>query len=540
VPSVGLRALAKRLAQILEDDPAEAVREARKIEPEGSDRRHALSVRAAILVDGGAAARQRDAMEEGLAIFRDLQAGPPDPQNAYNLANALVLVSGTAPQTGDWVAHQECTREQRAEARRLYSQVGADTTLADNLRTQAWTNVARQFSCSYRIGEAHDARLAALAIDPSNGAAAGAAARDLIWLFGQGGCSDVTRIEAILLAKIAKRNADRTRAYLGHRGATELAALADELGEAAPRSEHTDPFVRWVERERLTLAPVVELVDPTLGKIDWLVLPDVLERVPGATPFVPPPLFAMFNLMKADFILARDMAWRAISLGGWPTTGSFADTLDFAAYGPATSALVLAHRTALDLLDKVAVTANHYFQLGVPPSRVYFGRIWRESGSKNAGGAPLAPRVERSIRDGAPALYGLVELAEDYDNEVGIYRPQKDLRNAGTHRFVALHDLGGETECRQAPEIEHHARDAFTANVLRALRMARSALQMLALAITQYERHLRRSVDEPVGVMLVPDHDSVRGLKAGLRTNAETPESDPDAADSERGPTELP
>lgn len=50
-----------------------------------------------------------------------------------------------------------------------------------------------------------------------------------------------------------------------------------------------------------------------------------------------------------------------------PKTGQFADALDYALYGPDTSALVLAHRTALDLLDKVAVTANSYFELGLAP-----------------------------------------------------------------------------------------------------------------------------------------------------------------------------
>jgi hypothetical protein len=506
-----LQVLSSRLSAMLDNDPAEAVRQAREIDITSSDRLNAMSVRAAILVDGGAATRQQDAIEEGLELFRGVYAEVPETSVAYNLANALVSVVGTPPHGLGWLDHQERTREQRAEARQLYWRVARDEGATEELRTQSWTNVANQFSRSFRLGEAHDARLAALDIDPSNGVAAGSAARDLVWLFNQGGCSDLTQVEAIMLAKVAKRHQDRVREYAGQRAADELAALADQLGDAPPRSPHSDPFVRWVERERLTLAPVVELVDPALGKLDWLMLPGILEREPGTDAATPPPLFAMFNVLKADFILARDLAWRATSEVGWPTTGRFADTLDYATYGPDASALVLAHRTALDLLDKVAVTANHYFELGQSPNKVYFGRLWRENGGKKADAKPLAPVVARAIRAGALALYGLAELAEDYDSESGILRSQKDLRNAGTHRFVVLHDMGDPTSTRQAPEVEHQRRDGFADEVLRALRVARSAIQMLALAISQHERVLAKDAEGLVGTMHVPDHDWIRG-----------------------------
>ncbi len=241
-------------------------------------------------------------------------------------------------------------------------------------------------------------------------------------------------------------------------------------------------------------------------------LPGISERELGASG-VPPPVFAMFNVLKSDFILARDLVWRVINDSAWPTTGRFADTLDYATYGADASALILAHRTALDLLDKVAVTANHHFQLGQQPDKVYFGKLWRQKPDKRTGMRPLAKTVDTTIRTGVSALYGLVELADDYDNEAGILRPQKDLRNAGTHRFVILHDLGNPAGSRQAPEVEHHQREHFTQEVLRALRVARSAIQMLALAISQHERGLAMRNGGMVGTLTVPDHDWVRGRK---------------------------
>lgn len=500
------------LNSLLNSNPAEAVKQAREINLDlDTDGRFNLMVlRAVVLVDGGALTQQQDAIEEGLTLFRELHSLFPNPHITYNLANGLVASTGLPPRDANWLNHQECTRERRAEARRCFWKVAQDGDADSTLRTQAWTNLANQFSNSYRLGEAQDGWLAALAIDPENGVAASSAARNLLWLYERGGCSELTRIEAIMLAKIADRHRDRVIQYAGAQAAEQIAAFARKLGDPPPRAPHKDPFISWVERERLTLAPAVELIDPTMGKLDWLMLPGILERESGAGG-TPPPVFAMFNMLKSDYILARDLLWRAIDEDAWPATGRFGDTLDYATYGPDASALILAHRTALDLLDKIAVTANHYFELGQSPDKVYFGKLWRGKIDKTSGTHPLSEKVEEAIRGGASALYGLVELAEDYDSSAGILRPQKDLRNAGTHRFVVLHYLGDPAHSRQAPEIEHHRREPFTQEVLRALRVARSAIQMLAISISQHEQGLAQRTGGLVGSLIVPDHDWIRG-----------------------------
>lgn len=506
-----LHELSVHLNSLLDSDPAEAVRQARMIDLNAPDRYQLMNLRAAVLVDGGASTEQKDAIEEAIALFRELESQfPTVPGVAYNLANGLVAAVGNPPNDQSWLDHQELTRGYRAEARRCFWKVTQSLEGNPELKTQSWTNLANQLSSSFRLGEAHDARLAALDIDPGNGVAAYAAARDLLWLYDQGGCSDLTRVEAAMLAKIARHHQVRVALYAGAAAAEQIAAFADQFDDPPPRPLHIDPFIGWIERERLTLAPVVELVDPNLGKVDWLMLPGILERASDTRGF-PPPVFAMFNVLKSDFILARDLAWRALDEDVWPATGRFADTLDYAKYGTDMSAIILAHRTALDLLDKVAVTANHYFELGQAPDKVHFGKLWRGSPDKATGLRPLAPGVEKAIRDGASALYGLVELAEDYDSSAGILRSQKNLRNAGTHRFVVLHDLGDPSHSRQAPEIEHHSLKNFTHEAMRALRVARSAIQTLALAITQHERGMAERQNGLFGSLTVPDHDWIRG-----------------------------
>lgn len=504
-----LEATAQHLKSLIDSDPVAAIEGARQLDfaSDGAERWSRMSVRAAILVDAGESAGDRAAIDEAVRLLRELQSISSNPAIAYNLANALTTSVGNPPHDTGWIDHLERTREVRLEARQLLAGVASDRRAERTLRTQAWTNLANQLSQTWRFGEAHDCRLAALRLDPRNGVAAGAAARDLLWLHRIGICAPTTRIEAAYLAKVARQNGERITRFAGRKAADDLATLADEVGDVPERKAHRDPFLRWVEQERLTLAPTAELVEPSLGEIDWLALPDLLEREDGSAA-TPPPAYAMFNLLKGDFVLARDLAWRATTQA-WNRTARYADTLDYARYGTETAALVLSHRTALDLLDKAAVLANHYFALGETAERVYFRTIWRTKNPRSSPDTILRPQVGDAIRAGAFALFALVEMAADYDK--GWLQPQRHLRNAGTHRFVVLHDEGGERLARHTNEVERHDASAFEAEMIHALRVARSALQVLMLAIRQHEDVLCAGVKGFIGTLAVPDHDWVRG-----------------------------
>lgn len=74
-----------------------------------------------------------------------------------------------------------------------------------------------------------------------------------------------------------------------------------------------------------------------------------------------------------------------------------------------------------------------------------------------------------------------------------------------------LHDFGDPLRARQAPEVEHLNQSDFAEEVLGALRVARSAIQMLALAISQHEEILRKQTDGIIGTLIVHDHHWIRG-----------------------------
>lgn len=437
--------LSTHLNSLLDHDPAKAVEEARKIEIAGLDpvsRIKFMGLHAAILVDGGSILQQQDVIEKGVELFREIHKQYPTTDIIYNLANGIVAAAGNPPHDQTWLDHREKTRNERAEAGRYYWDVSRNPKADPSLQTQPGQTLANQFNSSYRLGEAQDGWRTALKADPENGVAAFCAALNLCWRFEQGGCSELTRIESSWL---------RSPINIG---SALCSMLVYRLPRRLKRSPHSDPFVHWVERERLTLGPTVELVDPGFGKLDWLMLYGIVDR--GAKKEVrPPPVFAMFSNLKSDFILARHLVWQVISENAWPDTGRFSDTLDNATYGPTTAALILAHRMAIDLLDKIVVTANPYFEFGKPPDKVHFHNLWRQKDNQ-ADTFVIAEKVEKTIHKGVPVLYALVEIADDLRNSDGILHPQKELRNAGIHRFIVLHDMGNLEHSRQAPEIEHH------------------------------------------------------------------------------------
>lgn len=494
--------IASQLNEFLNKNPEAAVQLAKSI---NSNNPNYIGLRAGALIDGGASTSNQAAVNEGVDLFRELQEKYPAPSIKYNLANGLAALVGMLSHDSTWATHQESTRKQRDEIRQLYWAVGVSSEADSELQTQALTNLANQFSNSYRISEAHDMRLQALKIDPGNGVAAGLASKNLMWLYKLGICSKNTKLEAMMLAKIAKDNPAKLRAYAGVQNAKTILDFAEHLPEPPARLKHRDPFIAWVEAERLTLSPTVELVDPSLGQIDWLILPPIQEALADSKALATvPAIFAMFNTLKSDFLIARDIAWQVVSHKSWPKTGSYADTLDYAVYGASISAATLAHRASLDILDKVAVVANHYFKLGQDPKRLNFSNLWRENDKST--GFKLRAEIQKVIDEYAPSLYGLVELSDDYQLKRGALGEQKNIRNASTHRFVVLHDMGVNRADNDVAEVKRYDLYEFNREVMSGLRLARSAIQMLALAIHQQEDKLANESEGVILTMDVPDY----------------------------------
>ncbi len=127
-----------------------------------------------------------------------------------------------------------------------------------------------------------------------------------------------------------------------------------------------------------------------------------------------PAIFAMFNVMKADYLVARELLFQGfqdLDGGGAPASdsGLYFDTLDYALYGVTPSRLVLAQRAALDLLDKIAVALNEHLSVGLKAKKVNFLEFWRAKPNEPT----WRPALAEAIRGGNNALIALSEIAAD-------------------------------------------------------------------------------------------------------------------------------
>ncbi len=461
----------------------------------------ARALRGGILIDGGGYVGDRHAVLEGIKIFRRLVCGNGNEHTLrYNLANGLCQLGRLNETKGPNV--YIATFSERREARRIFQAV-ADQADDRAQKAQALINLGNELDYGYRWVEAYDRWTRALQCDPSNKVAALSSARMLLRRMQH----DVHHPPSLhrvagYYARLASRNAPVIERIAGRQAMEMAIRLKTFRSSWRPRKlrEIKDHFGRFVAEHRLALVGTVEGLDLRKKRWDDVHIPGITEKLSAGHRV--PPLFAMFNQLKADFCAAR---WLVFSSEAHSprNTSSYADTLDYATYGIGPSLLVLAQRAALDILDRVAVCANGYFDLGSKANEIHFRSFWREKDGTGAWRAQLSEELDHWN----PGVIALGELASDLC-EGGLLALHRDLRNAGTHRFAVLHDMGNEPS-RPDPAVDHYEMEYFREQAIGTLRITRSAILYLRDAIIWREARQRR--DGPRLTLEVVPHHFIRG-----------------------------
>src|SRR6185312_15215008 len=91
-----------RLHSLMNDDPAKAIEEARLLPSDIRVKGIFYScLKAGVLVDAGSSAKNKQAIEEGIALFRKLVSESPEEAGFhYNLANGLLALADLQPYAG--------------------------------------------------------------------------------------------------------------------------------------------------------------------------------------------------------------------------------------------------------------------------------------------------------------------------------------------------------------------------------------------------------------------------------------------------------
>ena len=513
-----LNQLMIELYKLLDVDPAAAVQKARDLpEFHRDDGVTPDSIRAALFVDAANVLKDLALVREARGILESILASSPARLDIqYNLANALSTECQLTSYHGpSWYLE---TLQTRFASRAAYQRI-LDSRVAADFRAQVQTNLGNELWRAHRWVEAYDAFLAALTTDPTNVVASTGAikallrARDL-------GIGDPVSAEAVAARHL--RNAaggrDRIRELAGVRAVAEFDRLQGLglTGGEPPDLSNADDYERFVASNRLMLAPTIEGLDVSLKRWDSLNIDRVIEST-GGDPGVPP-LFAIFNTAKAEYLTARWLFYLGtLSDPGVQETGTYHDTLDYAVYGIRPSLSVFAQRAALDVLDKIALLVTEYLGFDENPQGVYFRTRWHRRENKTIIGWHDA--VEAEIEQGNPGFVALADVAVDLFPE-GLLENKRTLRDAGTHRALVLHDMESTTS-RESKYVTHEDESEFHRNVLETLRLARASMLYLIEGLAWSSRHQERK--HPfLGTLFVPSHHWVRGEDADTEDADET------------------
>ncbi|GLE55929.1 hypothetical protein NJBCHELONAE_12370 [Mycobacteroides chelonae] len=436
----------------------------------------------------------------------------------YNLANCqtsiadirVSLASTQAPertQMQAWVATRFADHERLRLARQ---NLKSSAMLLDGglERSTRWCNLANTLDHSGRWIEAYDAYVRALREAPSNGNAAGNAAVMISRVIGAGWDYEghLCNLYDQYLRQ-AKDNRAVTVAVAGEAAAQRydhMELTGTDIPPTTPAASG-DPYLMWIASHRLALAAALEDLGSSSKETRWdtIGLNQVSTKLDAASP---PLIFAMLNVLKADFLVARRLAYEAeealATTDGWaqhPTDpGVYADTLNYAVYGEVSSKLILAHRAALDVLDKTAVAVNEHLQVGDNPKKVSFRKFWFED---------VACTQLRSALIGhaglSNAILSLAELAIDMAPD-SLYGHAQLVRNAGTHRFITVHL--GITDVESSATMQAITLETMRETCIEALTVARAAFIYLVELLRVFESNKAGSTHAAVPLFLPEMH----------------------------------
>lgn len=284
-----------------------------------------------------------------------------------------------------------------------------------------------------------------------------------------------------------------------------IRAMQDLDGPELGRSKAERAYRQWCLERRLFLNPINDLGAHTTAAVDDLVLPPIVEGFddrPDAS--TPPPVIGFFNQMKQEYASARFILYEGLQdtkLHFSDRGVQLFDTLDFPMHSLATERVRTGFRIAYSLLDKVAFLIDHYWKMGKIADRINFKNVWMVEGK--------ARLLDRFKEHPNWPLRGLFWLSKElFDDQLKHTtapdaRELHDIRNALEHKYLQVHEGWAWSLMRMRPSADSLGlsidSDLLEAKALRVMKIARSALIQLALAIGVEER--QRARERPDGLI---------------------------------------
>jgi hypothetical protein len=462
-------------------------------------------VMSAVLIDAGSRIHDPKVITEDCDILRVLCAKLPlNHTLMYNLANGLIAQADE--NHAALPAWYLVTSDVRREARRLFMEAAADKKAAPEMKTKSFTNLGNALHRANRWVEAYDWYLKALEIDSTNAIASTGAAKVLLRAMARGiGRKEDLQAAASVHLRQSRANEYRLRELAGAQAYASLKEiLALDLDVPTRPLDGATEYERYVASNRLALTPTIVGLDVSLKRWDTLKLPSIIEPIDKGDGI--PALFAMFNVLKAEYLLARRLSFDA-EYSDVSDSGVYADTLDYALYGIKPAMLTSAQRMCLDILDKIAIAVTEYLELEEKRRAISFRTRWFTTSSRKDKERKWHESIQPCLQRSNWAVVALAEMALDIGDQ-GFLWEKKSFRDAGTHRFVVLHNCGVDPS-RHSEFVDHSSSSTFRQLVIDSLRLARAAIIYFVEFIALEKRH--KTGREKTVWLDVPSHHRARG-----------------------------
>jgi tetratricopeptide (TPR) repeat protein len=200
------------------------------------------------------------------------------------------------------------------------------------------------------------------------------------------------------------------------------------------------------------------------------------------------------NQIKEDYVVARlllvQSQLRRQDFDSISRRTTFVNPLDYSQTNIYTGLLKSAYKEAFNILDKISVFLNKYYNLGLKESSIYFDTIWVKDKKKD-------PSMRREILNSENmSLYALYDIFRDFQS--GYFTRMKDIRRALTHRRLTIFELGSG-EINNDGELVSVTSGELVNQTIQLMRLVKAAIIYLINTVALEENKKNMHSDKRLG-----------------------------------------
>jgi len=205
----------------------------------------------------------------------------------------------------------------------------------------------------------------------------------------------------------------------------------------------------------------------------------LLTKASDDDPFYGPYNLAKYiNQIKEDYAVARlllvQSQHKRTDLDNISRRTTFVYCLDYSIFNLYIGLLKSAFKQAYNILDKIAVFINDYYQLGLSEKKIYFTSIWHKEGKIR----------DEILQSKNISLYALYDIFQDFKS--GEFKKIQHIRNTLMHRRLVVFD--SSCTCEDGEKDKHNiAYNTLLKNTVDLLLTVKSAIIYLVNFVNSNE-----------------------------------------------------